>query len=340
MTQAIGSMALEHVLAINPDHPQALAGVLALRRQLGMEDDHLPAIAQPTAPEPPDVIEAAQPTGVVVVQPPSPAVASASPTAPSEAPGSADPSSVVIDTLSAEDDPYQCAYCGRQTHPDDERCRYCGRDLLVPGPWSGGGYLYIGLLVTGIQLQWSLVQALASYLITSYPQAASFLPLPTLWISLWLPPAIVRTLAWAVVVLLMLGEYDGGYGIAAIVAVLDLAWAAIGYNLGVLAPLQAEINAGLGVIIFLVGLMAVISRAQSRQRQRVVLDRNLEGALMFHRRALVYSRQGKWALAALHWRRAISRAPSEPIYYKALGRANAQLGRYAEAVRAFSRAQR
>jgi Flp pilus assembly protein TadD len=27
--------------------------------------------------------------------------------------------------------------------------------------------------------------------------------------------------------------------------------------------------------------------------------------------------------------------PSEPIYYKALGKANARLGRYAEAVRAF-----
>jgi len=88
-------------------------------------------------------------------------------------------------------------------------------------------------------------------------------------------------------------------------------------------------------VVFLIGLMAVISRWQGRLRQKVVLDRNMEGALMLHRRALVYSRQGKWALAALHWRRAINRSPNEPIYYKALGNANARLGRYAEAVRAF-----
>jgi tetratricopeptide (TPR) repeat protein len=180
-----------------------------------------------------------------------------------------------------------------------------------------------------------LVQALASYLVTSYPQAASILPLLSSWTSNLLAPAIVRVLAWAVAVLLLLSDYEGGYGIAAIVAVVDLAWAAIGYQLGWLALLQTEVNAGLAVIILLIGLMAVISQAQSRRRQRVVVDRNLDGALMFHRRAMVYSRQGKWALAALHWRRAISRSPSEPIYYKALGKANARLGRYAEAVRAF-----
>jgi hypothetical protein len=40
---------------------------------------------------------------------------------------------------------------------------------------------------------------------------------------------------------------------------------------------------------------------------------------MFHRRALANARQAKWALAALHWRRAISRTPGEPLYNKALG---------------------
>jgi hypothetical protein len=59
--------------------------------------------------------------------------------------------------FSCEDDPYQCAYCGRQTHPDDERCRHCVRSLLVPGPWRGGGYLYLALLLTGLQLNSALV---------------------------------------------------------------------------------------------------------------------------------------------------------------------------------------
>jgi hypothetical protein len=56
------------------------------------------------------------------------------------------------------------------------------------------------------------------------------------------------------------------------------------------------------LIIFLIGLMAVISQAQSRLRLRVMPDRGLVGPQMFHRRAMVYARQGKWALAALHWR--------------------------------------
>jgi len=328
-------LALERVLAINPDHPQALAGVQALRRQLGQEPANPQPPVEPQVLRPIDAVEPVTASATVIVQPPAfaPGRTSAAPLAEGVAP--AEPSGVVLDALVAEDDPYQCAYCGRQTHPDDERCRYCGRSLLVPGPWRGGGYLYLGLLITGIQLQWALVQALAAYLVTSYPQAASILPLYSLWASKLLAPAVARALAWAVVVLLLLGDYDGGYGVAAIVALVDLAWAAIGYNLGVLASLQSEVNAGLAVVIFLIGLMAVISRAQSRLRQRVVLDRNLDGALMFHRRALVYGRQGKWALAALHWRRAISRAPREPIYYKALGNANARLGRFAEAVRAY-----
>jgi len=284
---------------------------------------------------PTEMAEPAAASSAIILQPqsyssePTPGATAIEVLPPMDSPG------VLFDTMLAEDDPYQCAYCGRQTHPDDERCRHCGRDLLVPGPWRGGGYMYLGLLLTGVQLQWSLVQALAAYLVGSYPRAASALPFFSLWTGNLLAPAIVRALAWAVVVLMLLSDYDRGYGVAALVAVVDLAWAAIGFNLGWLASFESEVNGGLAVVILLIGLMAVISQAQSRLRQRVVPDRNLDGALMFHRRALVYSRQGKWALAALHWRRAISRSPSEPIYYKALGNANARLGRYAEAVRAF-----
>jgi tetratricopeptide (TPR) repeat protein len=328
-------LALERVLAINPTHPQALAGAQALRRQLGRDEAaRQPPLDLPLR-TPTEMAEPAAASSAIILQPQS--------YSPEPTPGATaievlppmDSSGVLFDTLLAEDDPYQCAYCGRQTHPDDERCRHCGRDLLVPGPWRGGGYMYLGLLLTGVQLQWSLVQALAAYLVGSYPRAASALPLFSLWTGNLLAPAIVRALAWAVVVLMLLSDYDRGYGVAALVAVVDLAWAAIGFNLGWLASFESEVNGGLAVVILLIGLMAVISQAQSRLRQRVVPDRNLDGALMFHRRALVYSRQGKWALAALHWRRAISRSPSEPIYYKALGNANARLGRYAEAVRAF-----
>jgi hypothetical protein len=49
-----------------------------------------------------------------------------------------------------------------------------------------------------------------------------------------LVPAILRAIAWAAIVLLLLGDYEGGYGIAALVAVIDLTWAGTGYQLGYL----------------------------------------------------------------------------------------------------------
>jgi hypothetical protein len=223
-------MALEHVLVINPAHPQALAGAQALRRQLGTAAANLQPVAEPFVLEPTGAVEPAPPTSAVIVQPQSYS-AEPTPAAPQvKVLWPTDPSGVAFETLLAEDDPYQCAYCGRQTHPQDERCPHCGRDLLVPGLCRGGGYLYLGLLLAGVQLQWGLVQALASYLVTSYPQAASILPLLSSWTRNLLAPAIVRVLAWAVAVLLLLSDYEGGYGITAIVAVVDLAWAAIGYR--------------------------------------------------------------------------------------------------------------
>ncbi len=319
-------MALERVLAINPRHPQAQTGVAALRQRLGLANPAPRAESESGAAPPP----ASQ--AILVSEPPA-SSADALAEAPAARPA-AEPSTS-HETFLAEDDPYQCAYCGRPTHPEDERCRHCRRSLLVPGPWRGGGYLYVGLIATGVQLQLALIEALVAYLVSTYPQAAHIFPLPGLWSGNLLLPTLVRAIAWAIVVLLLLGDYDAGYGLAALVAAADLAWAAAGYRLGYLPRLQAEVNAGLGVIIFLIGLMAVISQAQSRQRLRVVPDRGVVGASLLHRRALAYARQGKWALAALHWRRAISRAPAEPLYYKALGRADIRLGRYTEAVQAF-----
>ncbi len=332
-------MALERVLAINPQHPQAMARAQTLRQRLG----------QPVAPptrvpgtetesETSIIRPQAETTGTVVtILASSPPMAADSARVPSqiEVIMPDNPAASPSDTLLSEDDPYQCAYCGRQTHPDDERCRYCGRSLLGPGQWRGGGYLYFALLVAGVQLQLSLIQALAAFVVGISPRSLALLPFGSLWVSHLLIPAVLRTVAWAIVVLLMLGDFEGGFGVAALVAAVDLAWAGIGYQLGVVPSAAAQINAALGVVIFLIGLLAVISQAQSRVRLRVVLDRNLDGAVMLHRRALAYARQGKWALAALHWRRAISRSPSEGLYYKSLGRANVALGRYAEAVRAF-----
>src|SRR5262249_44969757 len=188
-------------------HPQALAGAAALRKRLnpGAAPAEPPKATEPERePEPPAaIVPAAQ----------APAETSA-------------PAALNVDyeTLPAEDDPFQCPFCGRQTHPDDERCRHCGRSLLGPGFWRGGGYLYMILIVTGLLLQSSLLQALGAFLLTSYPQQAARLPFANLWTSPLLLPALLRVVAWAIVVLLLLGDYDGGFGVTAVVALVDLVW--------------------------------------------------------------------------------------------------------------------
>jgi Flp pilus assembly protein TadD len=69
---------------------------------------------------------------------------------------------------------------------------------------------------------------------------------------------------------------------------------------------------------------------------RVVLDRNLRGPLQFDQHAEIYARQGKWALALLHWRRAIGLQPRFAGYHKKLGNALAHLGRQQDALTAYN----
>jgi tetratricopeptide (TPR) repeat protein len=187
----------------------------------------------------------------------------------------------------------------------------------------------------GLQLQAALLQALVAYLHDGYPQVLHMIPSASQLTTNLLVPAIVRAAAWAVIVFMLLSDAEAGYGAAASVAVADIVWAGAGYRLGYLSQLLAGVNATIAAIIGLVALAAVVSQAQARVRLRVVADRKLDSAHMFHHQALVYVRQGKWALAALHWHLAITRAPREPIFYKGLGRAQVRLGRYSEAVRSF-----
>jgi tetratricopeptide (TPR) repeat protein len=187
----------------------------------------------------------------------------------------------------------------------------------------------------GIQLQAALLEALVTYLFYGYPQMQRLIPVTSMLGNGLLVPAIIRAAAWAVTVYMLLSDADAGYLVAAGVALADLAWAVAGYSLNYLNPLLAGLNASFAAVICIVALAALASQWQGRVRLKVVPDRGLDSALLFHRRALVYGRQGKWALAAVHWQRAITRAPREPTYYKALGRAQARLGRYDQAVQSF-----
>jgi tetratricopeptide (TPR) repeat protein len=109
----------------------------------------------------------------------------------------------------------------------------------------------------------------------------------------------------------------------------------VGYLLEWVGTELAVINGMLAFFVALGGLGATIGQLQARRRLRVVPDRGLNSAPLYQQRAEYYARRKMWALAAVHWQKAIARQPREPGYYKALGATQAQLKRYAQAVKTF-----
>ncbi|MCC7360872.1 MAG: hypothetical protein IT317_15425 [Anaerolineales bacterium] len=319
--------ALENVLALNPRHAQAQARAAALRAQLGQAPSPAPHL-----PEPPQAhtaldttlspAEAAwrpvepRATPPVVVQPP--------PTASGE-----------VDLTTFEDDPYQCAYCGRPTAPEDTRCPFCGRDLLMAGFWKGGPYLYWLLILVGLQLQAGMLELIGAFVQQYYPEVVNRLPGVGPLLVTPLLPAALRLVGWAPALLLFLQDHRRAYQVAAVVALADGAWIGAAYSAGWLSAPLALVNAVLGGAAGALALVALISQAQARLRRRVVLARGRQSAPQMHEAAEGFARQGMWALAAYHWRRAIGKDPRNLEYYRGLGRAQVALKQYAQAVKTF-----
>jgi tetratricopeptide (TPR) repeat protein len=333
-------IALENVLVLNPAHPQAQAGVRALRQKLGQAE---PAPAPAPSPEPAapprdapaeEVAAAAAPMSA---EAPAGAPEMAAPEHPAAAPPAAGAARPAL-SLTADDPeeaPYQCPYCGRPTEPEHTRCPHCRQKLLVRGNWQGGCYQYTLLIVLGLHLQWALLQALAAWLAIVYPNILQMLPFMELVAANVLAVALVRAAVWSVVLLLLLGDQDAAYPAAVAAASLDLAWCVLAFALRLAGLVALAPSAVLAAAVLLIGVGSLLGMSQAQRRLRVALDKNLQGAIMYDERALSYARDGQWALAALHWRRAIALDPYVPAYYKALGEARARLGRVALARRAY-----
>ncbi len=302
-------IALENVLALNPTHAQALAGVATLRKKLGR------ASAEPSPPPAP--MEATPPEAELV-----PAEAAATQGADGPA-----------DVIFAEDDPLQCAYCGRPTAEEDERCPHCRRNLLGPGFWRGGGYQYSLLILVGLLVQAAMVQTAAAYIQTFIPNSIAIVPGAELVAASPLLAAAMRGVLWAIVLMMLLGDSLAAYRWGAIVAAADLAWQGLGWAGGLVGRELAAVNGLLSLPVGVIGLSAVVGQAQARLRIRVVPDRGIQSAPLYHQRAERYARQGMWAMAALHWQKAIGRQAREASYYKALAHAQTRIGRHAQAVR-------
>jgi len=298
-------VALENALVLNPANAQVQTQAQSLRRQLGLEQE-------PTLKDQGTRTKDQGPNPTPNSQEPNP-----------------NPQPLASLTYDLDDDPFQCAYCGKLTRETDDVCPHCGRNLLVAGRWKGGGFEYASLIIGGLDTQAALFEVFIIYAASS-PIAMS-LGLQA-FAHNFAPVAIVRLFLLAGLILMFLSDLPGAYLVTLGVAVLDLIWSGGGYLLGYLHPLIAVVNAVLGAGLLLASLAALASRNQARTRLRVVIDKEARTAVELYRRGHAYRREGKWALAAMHWRKAVALKSTEPQFYKDFGVAQAQLGRYAKAL--------
>ncbi|MGH2523975.1 MAG: hypothetical protein ACRDH2_15825 [Anaerolineales bacterium] len=312
-------VALENALTLNPNNAHARTQIQLLKKQFGIAE------AEPTHPPAPEVA----PSEPVPVSAPAP-------TPPAE-------------------ELYQCIYCGQPTKESDRRCPHCRQDLLGPSQWNGKGFQHTCLVLCGLYVQVALLQSAGASLLLALAYGLD----PTAFILLRKLPlvatllgdfmveasralattlftaALVRAAILLALTLTFYTDMDAAYWAALLVVPLDLAWNRVANELfhhpGASAAL---LNAGLGVVIFLIALLALFSRARTRGRLWVELDKDAKAPQTLYRRGYDYGRQGKWALAALHFEKAAALRPTEPHYLKDLGVAQARLGRYPQALKA------
>jgi len=305
-------VALENALAINSHNTQARTQLQALRKQLGLAQTPPPA-------------------------PPSPA-----PPPPTPLPSDADP----------DDDPYQCAYCGRPAQEADAACPHCGRSLLAPGAWQGRGFQNSLVILTGFNLQFGILQILGAVLAAGIAQGydlslfarlgqielvtaffGDFVSWAKTGVAIPFGAAFTRDFLLIVLFLMLYTDMDAAYPATLGVALLDAAWAIIGPSVNYLGFVAAAINFILALFMLAVAALALWSRRRARVRLLVRLDKDAHGALGMYQAGRAYRRRGQWALAAIHFQKALALKPSEARFYKDAGVALARLGRYAKALR-------
>lgn len=310
-------VALDNALTLNPRNPQAQAQAQQLRRQLGLEP--------PPPPEPPRP-----------APPPAPERAIAAP---------------LNTAVDPDDDPNQCAFCGRPTQESDDHCPHCGRSLLVPAPWEGAPYRYGLLILNGLILQAAILQfvgplwALGRARGFDFSLLLTFSRLPFVtslfgdfanWsesdANVRLAVAVARIFVWGIVLLMFYTDMEAAHAVAMFAALGDAAWAVLGHRLEFLGPGAALMNGVLAGFTLLLSGIIVLGRWQSKKRQFVVLDRGARATPDLYKRGHAYARQGKWALAVIHLRKAVAVSPNAAQLYKDLAAAQARLGRYEKAL--------
>jgi tetratricopeptide (TPR) repeat protein len=286
-------VALENALTLNPANTLARESAQALRAQLGLAEPSPP----PPAPQP--------------AEPP------------------ARQSAAAADDDWLDRDPDQCIYCGKITETEATACPFCRRSLLRAGFWEGNAAYWWLILISGIVLHFAIIQpglVLMELVIKTGDVPAFVSGMPLFFMGM-------RVLLWLVTFFVIIASQNLAPGTAAAAGLLDWVIIGIGFALGWVTRNSALLYAGLDFGLLALATSTLVEKSQARVRQRTVLDRNVYGPVEFHRRGRRYAQQRKWALAALHFQRAMVLGPHFAIYYKDLSAAQARLSRYSQAKR-------
>jgi tetratricopeptide (TPR) repeat protein len=315
--------ALQKVIGLNPDHPDARAKLVELRLQ------QLPA-------------------------------ANTGGSAPGAAWSTLLPA-VTLEEEDGLDNPFQCPYCGKPTDADDRHCPFCRGSLFRRVAVSGNSETLRRLqLVLGIGLAVGVLELASPVLSLGYRQGSAA---PANYTALLSVPGVAAFLGdflrmapatsdWllkllgvraAVLVGLILGlraRWRLAYYGAMLVVLGDLLLSVYLLVVGQLGwaglLLNMAFSASAGLMLFGVSYEFAVND----ERLLVRPDTGARGPADFYHRGHLYRRQGMWALAVAQWRKAVGLAPRAYEYYKDLGIGYAQIGRYDRSLRALQEGQR
>ncbi|MFN2271233.1 MAG: hypothetical protein ACK2US_10380 [Anaerolineae bacterium] len=260
--------------------------------------------------------------------------------------------------------PDGCVYCGRSVGERDARCPYCG-GRLVTKQFRRAERSPVGYLLHAYWIVLACVNVADIFIISYIWKNGEDIPgvlrgyLPYIvgpavtgsktidtFIDMDGVIQVVCYLLWALTILaglVALGLFlrrpkTHVAGIALIG--LHLIFGVALFMLGFLGYVTAVFRGLLTVMLTLFMFNTVEDFAQEERRERLVPDRRAVNDTDFYVCGREYEKQGMWAKALLHWRRAAAISPNRDTYYAAMARAYAHLGRYADALRQVDEAMR
>ncbi|GAB4548576.1 MAG: hypothetical protein Kow0063_43520 [Anaerolineae bacterium] len=272
------------------------------------------------------------------------------------------------------EDEYLCPYCAAQTAPDDRQCPTCRKELWIKSRRreERSSWLWIALTLQAASIIWpAFILLVALFYAADQAGLDNFFKLVPVYLGLPadLPAEVVEAALEALpriyilpVVLAMLFSLAIMAGLylrwkpafylylANALVVLGSAVAGIGIGLGLpadkgIVSQRAGLMCGGGSVILgllLVMLVIQISDDFAYKKKRILLrpDRDATNGPALLDSGLRYARQGMWALAAIHLRRAVSYMPHQIDPYLALTVAYLNLKRYHLADSALQEARR